>query len=122
MDEMPEMVTPMVVPRFGMADLVVGNLDEVRRRARRELQTRTDNGALNTSVHRRLAAQAQHHRMSRASTFLTGFQRRADGATSVEYALIACLISIAIIGGGAALGSAVNAKFVGASAAVSAVP
>ena len=88
---------------------------------------RTDNGALNTSVHRRLAAQAQDRGMISPAkilgpTFLAGFRRRADGATSVEYALIACLISIAIIGGGTALGSAVNAKFTATSAAVSAVP
>jgi pilus assembly protein Flp/PilA len=34
-----------------------------------------------------------------------------SGATAVEYALLASLIAIAIIGGATALGTAINTKF-----------
>jgi pilus assembly protein Flp/PilA len=39
------------------------------------------------------------------------FVRDETGATAVEYALLASLIAIAIIGGATALGSALNTKF-----------
>ena len=46
------------------------------------------------------------------------YLRREDGATSVEYALIAVLISVVIVAGAGALGSAVNAKFSSSATAV----
>jgi pilus assembly protein Flp/PilA len=39
------------------------------------------------------------------------FLKDDAGATAVEYALLASLIAIAIIGGATALGSAINTKF-----------
>lgn len=39
------------------------------------------------------------------------FLRCESGATAVEYALLASLIAIAIIGGASALGTRVGAKF-----------
>jgi pilus assembly protein Flp/PilA len=42
---------------------------------------------------------------------LARFVKDESGATAVEYALLASLIAIAIIGGATALGSAINTKF-----------
>lgn len=39
------------------------------------------------------------------------FAKDESGATAIEYGLIAALIAIAIIGGGRALGKAINTKF-----------
>ncbi len=44
-----------------------------------------------------------------------------SGATAVEYAMIACLISVVITTGAASLGAAMNAKFQMVSNSVSAV-
>ncbi len=41
---------------------------------------------------------------------LTRFMRDESGASSIEYALIAALIALAIIGGATALGTAINGK------------
>lgn len=41
-----------------------------------------------------------------------------SGATAVEYAMVAFLISVAIITGAASVGAAVNAKFLTTAAAV----
>ena len=45
-----------------------------------------------------------------------------SGATAVEYAMIAALISVVIITGAASLGSAMNAKFQMVGNSVSAAP
>lgn len=42
---------------------------------------------------------------------LTRFVNDESGATAVEYALLASLIAIAIIGGATAMGGAINTKF-----------
>ena len=42
---------------------------------------------------------------------LARFAKDESGATAVEYALLASLIAIAIIGGATALGGAINTKF-----------
>jgi len=42
---------------------------------------------------------------------LARFVKDESGATAVEYALLASLIAIAIIGGATALGGAINTKF-----------
>ncbi|CAN0495160.1 unnamed protein product, partial [Phaeothamnion confervicola] len=44
---------------------------------------------------------------------LAGFFRDESGATAVEYALLASLIAIAIIGGATALGTSLNNAFQG---------
>ncbi len=47
--------------------------------------------------------------MSKISNFL----KDENGATAIEYGLIAALIGVAIVTGATALGDAVNAKFEG---------
>ena len=42
---------------------------------------------------------------------LARFVKDESGATAVEYALLASLIAIAIIGGATAMGGAINTKF-----------
>ena len=42
---------------------------------------------------------------------LARFVNDESGATAVEYALLASLIAIAIIGGATAMGGAINTKF-----------
>lgn len=42
---------------------------------------------------------------------LKAFGRSADGATAIEYALIAGLVALAIVGGLTALGPALSAKY-----------
>lgn len=44
------------------------------------------------------------------------------GATAVEYAMIACLVSVLIIAGAASLGAALNTKFQMVGGQVAAVP
>ena len=44
-----------------------------------------------------------------------------SGATAIEYAMIAALVSVVIITGAASVGSAMNAKFQMVGASVSAV-
>lgn len=44
-------------------------------------------------------------------TFLRSFLRDEQGATAIEYGLIAALISVAIIAALAALGDSLNATF-----------
>jgi pilus assembly protein Flp/PilA len=45
------------------------------------------------------------------STLIGRFFRNEDGATSIEYALIASLISIVIVGGAMSLGDKLNATY-----------
>jgi pilus assembly protein Flp/PilA len=49
------------------------------------------------------------------------FLNQPSGATAVEYALMACLISIAIVFSAGMLGAAVNAKFTAVGGKVAAV-
>lgn len=42
---------------------------------------------------------------------LSSFLKREDGATAIEYAIIAGLIAVVIIGGATALGEGIDAKF-----------
>lgn len=42
---------------------------------------------------------------------IAAFPRDRAGSTAIEYALIAALVGVALIAGGAAFGQAVNAKF-----------
>ena len=51
--------------------------------------------------------------MKQLSASFAGFVRDARGATSIEYAFIACLISIAIIGAATQIGTNVNELFAG---------
>ena len=46
-------------------------------------------------------------------TLLTRFSKDESGATAIEYGLIATLISVAIIAGATALGSALDGLFSG---------
>jgi pilus assembly protein Flp/PilA len=55
-------------------------------------------------------------------SFLVAFCRNQGGATAVEYAMVAFLIGVAIIGGATAFGQAVNSKFAKVSSSVSAIP
>ena len=43
--------------------------------------------------------------------FFRKLRRNEEGATAIEYGLIAALIAVAIIGGATALGKSVNDKF-----------
>ena len=43
---------------------------------------------------------------------MTRFIKDEDGATAIEYGLLAALIGVAIIVGASALGGSLNAKFV----------
>jgi pilus assembly protein Flp/PilA len=43
--------------------------------------------------------------------FLSRFSKDTSGATAIEYALIAALIAVAVIGGAQALGTNLNARF-----------
>jgi len=47
---------------------------------------------------------------------LRNFIRNESGATAIEYALIATLISVAIIGGATAIGSGVSNSFTNTAA------
>ena len=47
------------------------------------------------------------------SKVLANFVKDESGATAIEYALIACLIALAIVVGASALGNALNALFSG---------
>ncbi|MBA8877292.1 Flp family type IVb pilin [Phyllobacterium myrsinacearum] len=49
----------------------------------------------------------------------TGFPRNKSGATAIEYALIAAIISIGIVAGAGTLGTALNATYEGVSTRVS---
>lgn len=49
------------------------------------------------------------------------FLNQPSGATAVEYALMACLISIAVVFGAGMLGAAVSAKFTSVGGSVAAV-
>ena len=44
-------------------------------------------------------------------SYLSKFYNDVRGATAIEYALIAGLIAIAVIGGATALGGQINTKF-----------
>jgi pilus assembly protein Flp/PilA len=46
------------------------------------------------------------------------FLKDESGATAIEYALLATLIGVAIIGGATALGGAINTRFNGIRASV----
>jgi Flp pilus assembly pilin Flp len=59
--------------------------------------------------------------MKRAPAFLSIFRRSDGAATSVEYALVASLISVVVIVGATALGAAVNGKLQAVSDQISAV-
>jgi pilus assembly protein Flp/PilA len=50
------------------------------------------------------------------------FLKGRAGATAVEYAMIAALVSVVIIGGATLLGQAINAKFQYVGDTVAAVP
>jgi pilus assembly protein Flp/PilA len=54
------------------------------------------------------------------ASFLSSFLRDTGGATAVEYAMIAVLVGLAVVGGATALGQAVAAKFQGVSTSFSA--
>ena len=41
------------------------------------------------------------------------FLREEGGATSIEYAMIAAVISLAVVAGATSIGSKLNAKFIG---------
>ena len=43
--------------------------------------------------------------------FIKNFLREEDGVTAIEYALLAALIGVGIIGGATTLGSNISAKF-----------
>jgi pilus assembly protein Flp/PilA len=43
--------------------------------------------------------------------FLRKFRKDESGATAIEYALIAALIAVGIIGGATALGTKINTQF-----------
>ena len=45
-----------------------------------------------------------------------------DGATAIEYGLLAGLIALAIVGGATALGGSINTLFTAVSTALDAVP
>jgi pilus assembly protein Flp/PilA len=49
---------------------------------------------------------------------LNAFWNDEDGVTAIEYALIAALIAVVIIGGATSLGGAINAKFTNIAAIV----
>ncbi len=44
---------------------------------------------------------------------ITRFMRNQDGATAIEYGLIAALIGIALVAGATALGGGINGMFQG---------
>ena len=44
-------------------------------------------------------------------TLMTRFLNDQSGATAIEYALIAALVSITIIGGATIMGTSINANF-----------
>lgn len=44
-------------------------------------------------------------------SLITRFIKSEDGATAIEYALIAALLSVAIIGGATSLGTNLNQSF-----------
>ena len=52
--------------------------------------------------------------------FIGQLLRKRDGAVVVEYALIASLIAVAVVGGATSLGVSINNKFVSISAALTA--
>jgi pilus assembly protein Flp/PilA len=51
---------------------------------------------------------------------LVRFAKDESGATAIEYGLIAALIAVAMIVGGRAVGTAINAKFSNVAARVNA--
>ena len=53
-------------------------------------------------------------------TILNNVMRKRDGATAIEYGLIAALIALVIIAGATALGNSINAKFNSIATSVSA--
>lgn len=53
-------------------------------------------------------------------TILKNVLRKRDGATAIEYGLIAALIALVIIAGATALGQAINGKFNSIATSVSA--
>jgi pilus assembly protein Flp/PilA len=52
------------------------------------------------------------------SKYMKGLVRKEDGATAIEYGLIAALIAVAIIVGATALGSSLNSIFSSVSTTV----
>jgi len=54
-------------------------------------------------------------------TLLVRFARNESGATAIEYALIASLVSVAIVAGAMALGSALDSSYQSVADAVPAV-
>jgi pilus assembly protein Flp/PilA len=53
---------------------------------------------------------------------LQSFHRCEHGATSIEYAIIAAILAVAVIAGATVFGTAVNSKFQGAADKVAATP
>jgi len=56
------------------------------------------------SDHQGVTALQRRHRLSRSLPMLRNFLHDEDGATSIEYALIAGIVSVAIIAGASTLG------------------
>ena len=52
------------------------------------------------------------------TTTLKQFWTDESGATAIEYALLAALIGVAIIGGAKALGTAINTEFTSVKTAI----
>lgn len=48
-------------------------------------------------------------------SLIARFIKSEDGATAIEYALIAALLSVAVVGGATALGNSLNESFEGAA-------
>ncbi len=49
--------------------------------------------------------------LKKIQSFLSNFVRNEDGVTAIEYALIAALVAVVIIGGATLLGTNLNALF-----------
>lgn len=54
----------------------------------------------------------------KAANYISKFAKKEEGISAIEYALIAALIALVVIGGATYLGTAVNSKFSAIGSAV----